>query len=534
MALLWYFSFFARSFPLGIQVKTAKILLVLAIFFCGVFLAGQVEATTAEDVIPEEMVVKPKAGRAFIEMGLNWGISAANYNLKYSKFIEDWQFELTWKDQKRKFFTSEGLRLDSNNLRLNWTHAWSGALYYNWARSNRLSPLVSFLFSSGGSLLWEYIAEWREISSINDHVYTWMGGPAIGEPLFQIADHFRRRRGWASRLAETLVDPPLALNDLLDGRRRLPRVPLQDRNDFRFSLGLKDGPVAPADGSGSHASFDLDLRLVTLAGYGRPGSGSGTARMPIDNEFRISSSFNRRMFEELAISTRCVLAGWWRRDVRAEGGGMWGSESWLGAVTAWDFFQKKPLVDYDGNDLEMTERWFERERPTRYTDKFSTLHLIGPAFDWTGYAGKLSAQVGVDATLDFGMVNSLAYNDYTSRHDPWGVKTTLHNWGYYYSLGYTFGGRLDIRRDAVRIEAGARYQRFRSIQGLDRYQDQVLDDSPLSDSLFTYHAGLALALPRSPLFLSLNLQGIDRWGRFHEVSCRNHELRFFYKLGVTF
>ncbi len=212
---------------------------------------------------------------------------------------------------------------------------------------------------------------------------------------------------------------------------------------------------------------------------------------------------------------------------------MRGSESWLGAVTAWDFFQKKPVAAYDGNDLGMTERWFERERPTRYTDKFSTLHLIGPAFDWTGYAGRFSARVGVDATIDFGMVNSLAYNDYTALHDPWGVKTTLHNWGYYYSLGYTLGGRLDVRRGAVRVEAGARYQRFRSIQGLDRFQDQVLDDSLLRDSRFTYHAGLALALPRSPLFLSLSLEGIDRWGRFHEVSRKNRELRFFFKLGLT-
>jgi len=513
-------------------VKTVKILLVLLMLFhCG-FLAGQEEAVTAADPAAKP---RAKTGRAFIEMGINWGISAVNYNLKYSKFIEDWQFELSWKDQKRKFFTSEGLRLDSNNLRLNWTHAWSGALYYNWARSNHLSPFVSFLFSSGGSLLWEYFAEWREISSINDHVYTWMGGPAIGEPLFQIADHFRRRPGLASRLAETLVNPPLAINDLLDGRNRPPRVRLQDRNDFRLNFGLKDGPVSPADGSGSHAVLDLDLRLVTLPGYGRPGSGSGYAHLPIDNEYRLFASFNRRMVEELAFSTRCVLAGWWRRDVRADGsGGRRGSEWWLGAVTAWDFFQKKPVAAYDGNDLGMIARWFERERPTRYTDKFSTLHLIGPAFDWTGYAGRFSARVGVDATLDFGMVNSLAYNDYTALHDPWGVKTTLHNWGYYYSLGYTLGGRLDVRRGAVRAEAGARYQRFRSIQGLDRYQDQVLDDSPLCDSRFTFNAGLSLALPRSPLFLSLNLEGIDRWGRFHEVSRKNHELRFFYRLGLSF
>ena len=511
-------------------MKTKTILCALLILFaCG--LRADEERTAARDDAKRQ----PRVGRAFIEMGLNWSISAANYWRKYASFIEDWQFTLTWKDQKRKFFTSEGLRLDSNNLRLNWTHAWSGAVYYCWARTNGLSPFVSFLFSSGGSLLWEYVAEWREISSINDHVYTWMGGPAIAEPLYQIADHFRRHRGLASRLAEALVNPPLAINDFLDGKSRPPRVPAADRSDFRFSLGGKRGPVSPADGASSHAALDLDLRLVTLPGYGRPGSGSGYSRRPLDNEYRIAFSFNGRLVEEFFASTRCVLAGWWRKDVRAgEDGGLHGSESWLGAVTAWDLFQKKPVVPYDGNDLGMTDPWFERERPTRYADKYSSLHLIGPAFDWTGYAGKLSARIGVDATLDFGMVNSLAYNEYSAAHDPWGVKTTLHNWGYYYSLGYSLGGRLDARRGPFRVEAGARYQRFHSIQGLDRFQDDLLDDSPLRDSLFTFNAGLSVAVPRAPLFLSVNLEGIDRRGRFHEVSARGHELRFFYRLGVRF
>ncbi|MCU0237544.1 MAG: DUF3943 domain-containing protein [Acidobacteria bacterium] len=506
-------------------------------FILIILLAPGLRAGSGQDGTPaaDEAGAKPKAGRAFLEMGLNLAVSTINYWHKYSKFIEDWQFTLTWKDQKRKFFTSEGLRFDSNNLRLNWTHAWSGALYYNWARSNRYGPFASFLFSTGGSFFWEYFSEWREIASINDMIYTAFGGPAIGEPLYQIADHFRRRRGLASRLAEALVNPPLAINDLLDGRERPPRVPLQDRSDFRFSLGGKQGPASLADGASSHAAIDIDLRLVTLPGYGRPGSGSGYSRLPLDNEYRIAFSFNGRGVEEFSASTRCLLSGWWRRSVRqGADGGLHGSEFWFGPVMAWDFFQKKPVADYDGDELGMTDPWFEREQPTRYTDKFSTLHLIGPAVDWTGYAGRLSARFGAEATLDFAMINSLPYNAYSADHDVWGVKTTLHNWGYYYSLGYTLAGRLDLRRGPFRAEAGVRYQRFASIQGLDRFQKDIRDDSPLRDSRFTWNAALALAIPRSPLFLSLNLEGIDRWGRFHEVSATNRETRFFYRLGASF
>jgi len=513
-------------------VKNKKLLFLLIFFMVSGLWAAENKADIQNK---EEAKPAMKVGRAFIEMGINMTVATLNYWNKYAKFIEDWQFELTWKDQKRKFFTSEGLRLDSNNMRLNWTHAWSGALYYNWARSNRLSPLASFLFASGGSLIWEYFAEFREVASINDNIFTAIGGPAIGEPLFQIADHFRSRPGFANRIACLLVDPLLAINDLLDGESRVPRLPTRGWSDFRFSLGGKHGPVSPADNNSGHAALDLDLRLVTLPGYGQAGSGSGYSRQPIDNEFRISSSFNGRLVEEFSSYTRCVLSGWWWKNVRADASGaLHGVEYWLGAVTAWDFFQKKPIVPYDGNDLGMIDPWLEREQPTRYSDKHSTVNLIGPAFHLTRYAGRLTARFDLEATLDFGMINSLAYNDYSADHDVWGVKTTLHNWGYYYSWGYSLGGRFDLRFGGLRAQAGIHYQLFRSIQGLDRFQEDLLDDSRLSDSRLVYNAGLSVAIPRTPLFISLNLEGIDRWGRFHEVSVKKHEVRFFYRLGVQF
>ena len=510
-----------------------KNLLFLVIFF---YVSGLWAAENKADIMKqEEAKPAPKVGRAFLEIGINLAVSTVNYWHKYSKFIEDWQFTLTWKDQKRKFFTSEGLRLDSNNLRLNWTHAWAGALYYNWARTNHLSSFASFLFSAGGSLLWEYVAEWREISSINDHVFTWAGGPAIGEPLFQIAGHFRSRRGFANRIACLLVDPVLGINDFIDGSSRGPRLPTRDWSDFRFSLGGKQGPESPADNASGHMALNLDLRLVTLPGYGQAGTGSGYSRRPIDNEIRGSLSFNSRLVEEFSAHTRSVLGGWWWKNVRAgESGALHGSECWLGPVMSWDYFQKKTIAPYDGNDLGMTDPWFEREQPTRYTDKFSSIHLIGPAFNLTRYAGRLTARFDLEATVDFSMINSLAYNDYSAGHDVWGVKTTLHNWGYYYALGYSLGGRLDVRRGPFRGEVGVRCQRFHSIQRLDRFQDDLLDDSCLRDSLLVYNAGLSAAIPRTPLFLSLNLEGIDRWGRFHEVSVKNHELRFFYRVGVQF
>ena len=79
------------------------------------------------------------------------------------------------------------------------------------------------------------------------------------------------------------------------------------------------------------------------------------------------------LVEESSARTRCVLAGWWWKNVRSdESGALHGAESWLGWVTAWDLFQKKTIAPYDGDELGMTDPWFEREQPTRYTDKHSS------------------------------------------------------------------------------------------------------------------------------------------------------------------
>ena len=483
----------------------------------------------------EGMKLPVKKARAYIEMGLNLAVTAVYYWLNYKDFLEDWQFTLTWKDQQRKLFTSEGLRMDSNRLVTNVIHSWAGAFYYSCARTNGLSPFVSLLFSTGGSIVWEYVAEWREISSLNDHLFTALGGLSFCEPLFQIAGHFRSRPGFANRIATILVNPTLGINDLLDGKSRGQRVPTRDWSDFRLSLGGKEGPVSPADDAGSHLSLDVDLRLVTLPGYGQPGYGSGYARRPLQSEYRIQFNFNERMYEEAYARTRTVMGGWWWKDVRAdESGALHGAEYWLGWVTAWDFFQKKAVVAYDGKWLGKSEAWLVRERPTRFTDKFSSLHFIGPAFNWTGYAGKLSARFDLDATFDFSMINSLAFNEYSAGHEIWGVKTTLNNWGYYYSLGYSLNAGLDLRLGGLRAEAGVTYQHFSSIQGIDRFQEQVTDDSTLTDSRLACSASLSAAIPRTPLFISLNLESIERRGRFHDVSARDNELRFFYRLGVSF
>ncbi len=476
-----------------------------------------------------------RTGRALLEAGTFLTFSTLNYWRKYSDFIEDWQFGLNWKDQRRKLFTSEGHRLDSNTMQLNWTHAAAGAIYYNWARTNRLSAGESTLVAAGASVVWEFVSEWREISAINDHVFTVAGGLAIGEPLFQIGHYYRNRPGVTNRIAETLSNPILAANDLLDGSTRPPRVPVDTDHDFHLSLGGRSGVLTADDRRPSVGAAELAMRVITLPGYGEPGSGRGFADRVIDSGIRFGLDAGSGSAGEFALRTRTTLFGWWWKQVRLDGEGRrHGYDVWLGCGTAWDVWRKSPVVDYDGKELGMTEKWFPREQPTRYADKSSFVHLPGPTLALTRYDGRLWTRLDLHATVDFGMVNALAFNRYSATHPIAGVKTTLHNWGYYYALGGTAAGSLEVRYGPVRASAGLEYQRVGSIEGLDRYQSDITDDSHLKDSRLSYGVGLSVQVPGTPVFATAGAERLSRWGQFHDVTERRHETRIGYGLGVRF
>lgn len=163
--------------------------------------------------------LRPRWGRAGLELAMLMSYSQARYWIRYSRFIEDWQYRLTWADQKRRFFTTEALRFDSNAFYLNWTHALAGMLYYEFARTNNLSWLQSLVFSFGGSLYWEYIVEWREIISINDNIMTAVGGFALGEAWFQMGRYFHNSNNPVGRLLSWL-NPFMKANGWLDRKNR--------------------------------------------------------------------------------------------------------------------------------------------------------------------------------------------------------------------------------------------------------------------------------------------------------------------------
>jgi hypothetical protein len=457
--------------------------------------------------------------------------SQVRYWLNYAKFIEDWQFHFSWKDQKRRFFTFEAWSLDSNAFSLNWTHAFAGVLYYNFARTNHLSWPQSFLYSLGGSLWWEYVTEWREVISLNDNIMTSAGGYAAGEAWFQLGKYFIGRNGFFNRLL-SFIDPLMKLNHWLDKEqgKNLSLGPEPGWHSFRLFLGQRNMPASSGVGLQTDFIAGFHTQIIHLPDHGKPGK---TGRMVMDtlaSDLDVDFAFLHGRIEEANFSTRVVGLGYFKQDINAD---FRGYAYYFGLGSAFTLFKKKSVAFYDSSSIPVKQGFdLHLEEPRKFRDKLSVVHILGPAFDYTKFSPASRLRLVLDATLDFGLINSYALNKYSIGRDLTGVKTTLLYYGYYYGLGTTLSSGLTYNIHSLEFNGLVRYQAYGSVDGLDRFQKEVTDDFHLTDTRLTYRIGAALRLPGTPVELYGNYEGIDRRGIIKDT--RHGSLENKYTLFVSY
>ena len=486
-----------------------------------------------------------QTGRALLESAIFITGSTLYYWRNYYEFKEDWQFKLTWHDQRRRFFSAESPKMDSNSFWLNWSHAFPGALYYLFGRSNGLSSGTSLLFSTGLSAFWECVSEWREVISINDMVFTSFAGPALGEPLFQISSHFSHRRGFLNQFAAFLFNPLLIFNNWLDRKdgRAANSAPPQGWHRFCLSVGAKAGSVSTA--RNSYRRFNLGLDMETNNSYGDEGSrGRGGFQWEtISSRVYADFDFNSAGLEEFRIRTRAVLFGTlWKSGQAGRDKADCIRSGSLGFACAFDVFKKRPVAWYDGSqellegEADISEGRFWRPVPTQFTDKLAVISPLGAVLDLSSFGKSLSVCWTAAAFGDFAAVNALAYNRYTASHDPSRVKSTLLNWGYYYALGLTIASDVSTEWRRWQLRGVLSHDWFESIQGQDRFQFMgvVTDDFRIRDSRLVWRLTLGYSVPQTPIMLEVTADGIVRRGRILDITDRYRESRVSYRLSCLF
>jgi hypothetical protein len=471
--------------------------------------------------------------RAFLEMGALMTYSMVRYWLNYAKFVEDWQYHFSWKDQKVRFFTLRAWKFDSNAFSLNWTHSFAGVLYYNLARTNRLSWTQSLLFSVGGSLCWEYVSEWREVISINDNLMTGFGGYAAGEPWYQVGNYFIGHKGILNGLL-SFLNPALKLNHWLDGRKGKPTDagPEPGWHDFRLYIGQKRLPTTSGTGLENNLLFGFQTQIVQVPEYGRPEKSGRMMKDTMASDLALEFAFRHGRIEEFDFDTRVIGYGYFKQDIGPDSRGY---AYILGLGSAFTLFKKKSVSIYDSGSIVVRPGYdLHLDEPRNFRDKLAAVHIIGPSFDYTLFSPGSRLRVVLAAYLDFGLVNSYALNRYSIDHNIGGMKTTVMYYGYYYGIGSTIMSGLTFNYRYLEISGQFNFHAYSSIQGRDRFQSDVTDDSRLKDSRFFCRLGTSFRIPGTPVEILARYEGIDRSGIIKEIRVRGTENRYAVYVSYRF
>jgi hypothetical protein len=493
---------------------------------------------------------KKQPGRAML-FGLGQMLClSANYWVQPNVMRDDWEYQFTWEDQKKRLLFIDGLRFDSNTFNTNWTHSLGGALCYNYGRANRLNPLESFLYSFGASYFWEFVIEFKEVVSINDMITTPMGGASIGEALFQLGRYFRSRKpNIFNRVLRILSDPVLSMHEWVDRKKIKNQYGFDEDywHDCRFFAGPRVETHSNYD-SNSFFYLGMENQLVIIPGYGMPGVSSMWENKPLFVEYNLGVTIGKKGINEFEMFAKSVFFGYFSQNIRTndadalddtvpsvlddlDNDDRVGYSFFLGAATAFDVTRRSPLK-FPGYEEE--EELGVPGLPD-LADKYCIINLFGPTFDLALFQKDLKVRLVADAYGDFAMIHSHAFKKYSQLYDFGQAKSTL-NQGYYYALGVTLSSILQVNYSNLEFRGKLKYHYFDSIEGMDRFQKDLAykDDFDLKDQRFSYNLSLGYRIPNTTVQLVLGLEQMKRWGSIEDFSQRSTGRRLYFQIKYIF
>lgn len=498
--------------------------------------SGQQAATSV--TAPAAAPLRPNYRRAIVQLGLFGVVSTYIYWKQYHEWIEDWQFELTFADQYRRFLTTEAINFDSNAYLTNWIHVVGGALYYQMARTNRLTWAESWLACLLSSSFYEWVTEWREVISINDMVFTTFGGHSVGEPWFQLSDYFFHQKRLPLR-ALGLMNPLNEMNHYLDRKKPAGRdyVP-PGWIELVLSAGAWRSTLT-GRAARDAAILSFESRIIRTPEYGRPGTFTRIQRDTSLSELAFTVALRSRGPDDAALLagpkdemdfySRVVGLSWYRQSIDELGRG---SALSIGLGSALTYLHKRP-VSYDvrGAPVHVVP---PPERPTGFTDKMTVAHLFGPVVDYTIFGRGIKVRAVADAYFDFAMTGATAMNAYSVAHAIDNMKTTLSYYGYYYGYGGSASARVDVDWGRLWVRGLASGHAWGSFQGRDRFQSSITNNAAAADTRTRYLFTAGWRFGAAPVRLFAGIEGIRRSGRVAEVKAATRETRTFAGLSFLF
>lgn len=437
--------------------------------------------------------LEPNYWLAAAEMGALLTFGTTYYWLRPNINRPDWDFSDPFTRLASLEVTFDNNRFETNHL----LHPLAGGAYYLFARQSELSPLVALSYSAGSSAVFEFLLEWLEKVSINDLIFTPGAGVPAGEFVFQLSEYLNSAPGKRTT-AQTAFAYSLGLASALHGGPRGKQSQAQLPADnlglssawwHRFRVAYGIGKVeAPRGEANTFHRFRLDADLFAMPGLLRPGQFATTFGQGNFTDMRLRLGFSDRGLIEANLWFRSVLAGYYAQRFTASPETS-GEAAMIGASMAWRYHDRVPLG---------------------LRDRYAFVHLLGPtARTWLAHGGFL-LRTETDAHFDFGAVHSLPYEQYTDTFGEDGMKSVLQNYSYAFVRGLS--ARLSVSAEYGGVELGVRqgFGYYGSLEGKDRFQDDVYRDTSTHDQINELDAWLILGVPSTPLEFRFDYNRIAR------------------------
>ncbi|MCA9539669.1 MAG: DUF3943 domain-containing protein [Myxococcales bacterium] len=439
--------------------------------------------------------------RAIGWQAISLGIGTVWYWGSWEANSADWDFP-PFRDR----FDFSAVRTDTNHYTINnLTHPIDGAAYYALARINGFGVPASALTSMLTSTIWEYALEYREQVSINDEIFTPGAGVAMGEAMFRLAHYLNSAPAggrWPQKVAAATVGFPVWLHRWLDDR--VPPVGPTDSLGFsgayhhRFCLAydraaVRDGVASTDDLHG----FRIEAELNALPGYLRPGDLDLIFTDGNFTEFIVRALWTGDGEDgELLVHIDSTLAGYYTQSIEGPPEAPTGTAARMGVTIAFDHDQ----------------RWLPDPR-----DRISAVHmpgLDGAVFGlWRGLRGRL--RIALHPT--FNAIDSLAFPAFRARDATTVVRNLTERRGYYFGFGVATWLEFDAEWQGLRLDGRLRYLYVDSLDGVDRFQERIDVDVPMTDDLIEYEVALGYTVPVVATHLRVGYTRTERRGWMAEA-----------------
>lgn len=440
--------------------------------------------------------------RMLVEVGAFFGTMQAVYWSDEAANSVDFAYEADWANVRARLITLEAWHLDDNRYETNaWRHPVQGGVNYLFARSNGFSALESYAVSLSQSAVWELLGEYREDVSVNDIVLTPRAGSVLGETAWQLGLFFLRgERRWPYQVIGNAATGGKGVLDWLDGTRPIrPRVgPLGLPADVvhRFEASVTGGRWVVGGEARGLLRATIATELILIPDFDRPGTARGLYAAPTFSELRVEASRADATMADLRILARVGITSWHTKALHAG----CGYNLLVGIGSAYEYGQHVGAG-----------------RATRSTrDQIALGHIGGGNLDLTLYRGPLRLRAQVDGYGDVGLVRSYAIDAHRAAHPEDPVRSTILRDNYHHALGLTARAQVIATYRGLRLGAALQQNWLRSIQGIDRYQEDIVDDYGLIDTRTEGRAWLSYERTLRPgiaLGLGVGVEARRRAGR---------------------